>query len=134
MADFNDTHLRAKRLGFRLGKALAATDFALHANWGASATVSNVVAGSTDMAGEITITAAGAGPGASPTVILTFADGAFSTPDGADLVPLALCQRNGGSQTTVDFTWSVSKTALTMTFAGTPVAAQTFTVAWRLSA
>ena len=133
MADFNDP-TRIKRLGYRNGTALAAANFALSAGFGSTASVSAVLTGSTDMMGQITITSAGTGQGASPTCTLTFADGAFRADDGTALSPLAVVQRNGGSQVTVDFTWSSTSTTLVLTLAGTPVAAQTFTVAWQLGA
>lgn len=129
----NEQLIKLKRHSYRNGTALAATNFALSAGWGASATVSAVVTGSTDMAGEITITSAGAGQGASPTCTLTFADGAFRDVDGAALTPLVFAQRNGGSQPTVDFTWSATSTTMVLTLSGTPVAAQTFNVAWRIA-
>jgi hypothetical protein len=134
MSDFAGEVQRIARYGSRNATALAAANFALSAGFGTTATVSAVVTGSTDMAGEITITSAGTGQGASPTCTLTFADGAFRGIDGTALAPLALVQRNGGSQTTVDFTWTTTSTTLVLTLAGTPVAAQTFTLAWRLSA
>lgn len=135
MADFNDPIVRVKRLGYRNGTALAAANFALSAGFGTTATVSAVATGSTDMAGEITITSAGTGQGASPTCTLTFADGAFrDEASGAGLAPLAFVQRNGGSQLTVDFTWATTSTTLVLTLGGTPVAAQTFTLGWRMAA
>jgi len=130
---FGEPMVKFVRNSFRGGKALSAGDFVLSAGFGTTATVSNVVAGSTDMAGEITITSAGTGQALNPTCTLTFADGAFRNENGAPWTPLALLSRNGGAQLTVDFSYVATATGLVLTFPGTPVAAQTYTLGWRLS-
>lgn len=113
------------RISGRLGTALVAGNFAaLHANWGGTATMA-ISAGSTDMSGEITVTASASTPGANPTVVLTFADGAF------DIAPKVLCHRTGGTgQRGVQFEAVATTTTLTLTFIGTPVAAETHKVTW----
>ena len=129
MADFND-NTRIKRLSYRNGTALAASNFALSAGFGNTASLT-VATGSTDMASQIVITSAGTGQGASPTCTLTFADGAFVDANGAAISPLFSVSRNGGSQLTVNFTWTTTSTTLVMTFPGTPVAAETYTLSIR---
>jgi hypothetical protein len=130
---FGEQMVKFTRNSFRGGRQLVAGDFALSAGFGSTATVSNVVAGSTDMAGEFTITSSGTGQALNPTVTFTFADGAFRNEQGGLWVPLALMSRNGGAQLTVDFSYVATATTLVMTFPGTPVAAQTYTTGWRLS-
>lgn len=124
-----------KRISHRgAGTALTASNFALSAGFGTTATVSAVTTGSTDACFQITITSAGTGQGASPTCTLTFADGAFRHEQtGATISPLATVSRNGGSQPTVGFTWTSTSTTLVLTFAGTPVAAETYTLVVRVT-
>lgn len=121
--NFEQTHFN--RIGGRLGTPLAAGNFAaLHANWGGTATLA-ITAGSTDMSGEITVTASATTPGANPTVVLTFADGAF------DAAPKVVCSRTGGTgQRGVQFEAVATTTTLTLTFPGTPVAGETHKVTW----
>jgi hypothetical protein len=58
--------------------AVAAANFALGAGWGGAATFT-VTSGSTDVCGQIVITASTTTPAqATSTVTLTFADGAYS--------------------------------------------------------
>lgn len=98
---------------------LEVADFALHANWGNTASV-GTVSGS-DHRGRFTVTSAGTGQGANPTVTLTFKDSAWPA------APFVVVVRNGGSQPTVLPTWTVSTTQLVVTFAGTPISAQSYT-------
>ncbi len=104
----------AKRVQGFAATAIAAGDVALHANWGT--TPGTVVAG-TDQRGQLSITT-GTTPGANPTVILTFADGVWTT------APFALVVRTDGLSDlfTVPITWVTSTAALTITLTGTPVA------------
>lgn len=134
MADYNASVTRIKRLSFRNAAALAAANFALSAGFGTTATVSTVTTGSTDSMFQIIITSAGTGQGANPTCTLTFADGAYRDANGAAVTPLALVLRNGGDQVTVIPTWTATSTTLVLTFPGTPVAAQTYTIGVRVIA
>lgn len=111
----------AYRVQGNKGTAQVSGDFALHANWGAGATVA-VTSGSRDPRFEVTVTAAGT-PGANPTVTLTFKDGAWTA------APFATCQFNGGTGTTLPITWTSTATTLVMTYPGTPVAASTYKIA-----
>jgi hypothetical protein len=126
MANHNDAIERFKRISYRAGKALVAGDFALSGGFGSTASVA-VLAGSTDACFQIVVTSAGTGQGASPTCILTFADGAWKAPDGSTVVPFAMPRRNGGDQPTVGFNYTATATALTLTLQGTPVAGETYT-------
>jgi hypothetical protein len=101
------------------GTALVAGDFALHANWGAGATVTSVTG--TDQGWNITVTAAGT-PGASPTVILTFKDGTWTS------APIVISKMVGGTGAITDLTDSATATAWTVTFNGTPVAGSTYVI------
>lgn len=64
--------LKAKRYFASLGTALVTGDFVLSGGWGAGAAVSAVTG--TDQAWQATVTSAGAGQAANPTVTLTFKD------------------------------------------------------------
>lgn len=111
------------RMGMGLGgTALVAGDFALSSGFGATASVGSITA--TDVGGVFTVTAAGAGLAANPTVTLTFKDGAWpATPK------MPLVCRAGGSQRTVPVeVVSISTTTLVIAFLGTPVAAETYSI------
>lgn len=110
-----------KRLKVNQGTALVAGDFALHANWGSTASVA-VATGGKDNKFQITVTSAGTGQGANPTVVLTFKDGTFT------VAPVAVVCRGGGSQNTLPVFCTCTATTLTITFVGTPVAAETFII------
>jgi hypothetical protein len=135
MAQFDDAVTTLKRVSHRgCGTALTASNFALSAGFGTTATVSAVTTGSTDACFQITITSAGTGQGASPTCTLTFADGVWrNEATGAAITPIATLTRNGGSQLTVNPTWTATSTTLVITFPGTPVAAETYVIAGRVT-
>lgn len=109
-----------KRLKANYGTALADTDFALHANWGAGAAIATITG--TDQGWQGTVTAAGT-PGASPTLILTFKDGTWTN------APICISKMVGGTGTITDLSDSTTATAHTITFNGTPVAASTYIIA-----
>lgn len=115
----NDLDMR--RLRTTQGTALVAGDFALSAGWGATASISNVLAGSKDQRGEFTVTANGAGLAANPTITLTWKNGAWPSS------PFAIVKRNGGTGANTEPTWVASATTLTMTWPNTPVAGLTYT-------
>ena len=107
-------------------KALVAGDIALSAGWG-TAPVLAITAGSTVRAGELTITC-DATAGASPTVTITFPEGA------APEAPWFLTNRTAGGddQTTVPFEVTTrSTTAVVFTFKGTPVDTKIYVFAWQ---
>ena len=103
------------------GTSLVAGDFSLSAGWGTTASVSAV--SGTDQRFRITVTSAGTGQGANPTITLTFKDGTWTT------APFAVAHRGGGSQPTVSLdVTSTTATTLVATFNGTPVAAETYDI------
>lgn len=113
---------QAKRINAHGGTALATGDIAVSAGWGTSPTIT-VVRG-TDQAAFIQITAK-ATVGAAPTVTVTFHDGTWGT------VPIVVACRtdtvaaNAVPSAAITNQWavtSVSATAVTFTFNGTPVA------------
>ena len=100
-----------------------AGDYALHANWGSTASVA-VTAAPNDSRGVITVTSAGSGQGANPTIILTFKD-------PYPVAPVAIVGRTAGSQLDdVDMTCVCTTTTMTITFRGTPVAAETYGISY----
>lgn len=110
------------------GAAPVAGDFALSAGFGTTASVA-VTAGSTESQGEIVVTSAGTGQGANPTITYTFPGGAYSA------APEAYARRAGGSQATVAVdAATASTTAVVITFRGTPVAAETYTIKYFVAA
>jgi hypothetical protein len=67
------------RLDGSNGSAVAAANFAIGAGWGGTASFT-VTAGSTDVRGQIVITASATTPAqATATVLMTFADGAYAS-------------------------------------------------------
>jgi hypothetical protein len=118
----------AGRLGLVGGTALVAGDFALSAGFGASASISAIATGTNDSRGRITITSAGAGQGASPTCTLTFKDGTWTT------APFAVVCRSGGSQPTIPVSATTTATTMVITFHGTPVAAETYSIFFQVEA
>lgn len=106
-------------------RALVVGDFVLSAGWGASASIDQLSATATDLSGRLRVTAAGAGLAASPTITLTFKDGAFNS------APFAVVTRtSGGSQMTVPFSVTTTTTTMVLTLEGTPTGGQTFGVHW----
>lgn len=119
--EFDDgTTKSMTRLASAQSTDLVAGDFSLSGGWGDSASVSSVDA--KDNRGKFTVTSTGTGQSANPTIILTFTDGAF--PSGK---PFFSIVRNGGDQLGVDFDWTQTSSALTITWRGTPVDTQTYT-------
>ena len=108
---------------------LVAGDFALSGGFGSTGAIA-VASGSKDTRGKATITANGTGLAANPTCTLTFKE-AF------DVAPIAVVSRGneaGDDQLTVPFTVRTTATQMILTFLGTPVAADTYTVYWCLEA
>lgn len=106
---------------FSTGRAtpLVAGDFSLSGGWGNTAAVSAVIGA--DQGFQFVVTSTGTGQGASPTIVITDKDGTWTNS------PIVIVHRSAGSQPTIIDTWTVTATALTITFVGTPVAAETFT-------
>lgn len=115
ITEFGGT-VQGKRL-ISKGASLVAGDLAL-AGWGSSATV-DLIEGS-DGAVTFRVNSSGTGQTANPTIIHTDKDGTWT------LTPVVAVLRSGGNQLTVRDTWTRTATALTITFNGTPVAAETY--------
>jgi hypothetical protein len=111
------------RHGYGLGgTALVAGDFVCSAGFGSTASVGTITA--TDAGGVFTVTSAGTGQGANPTVTLTFKDGTWTTAP----TKISVC-RAGGSQRTIAIeATTITATTLVLTFLGTPVNAETYIV------
>lgn len=108
------------------GQELTDQNLFPYSAWGDSATWS-VDAGSRDSGGSVTITPGGLGIGANPEVQLTFAS-------QRDSVPGAVCSMIGGSGTDA-FVRITSRNTneLVMQYRGTPVAGETYQIAWVVS-
>jgi hypothetical protein len=107
---------------------LEAKDFALSAGFGTRASVL-VSKGSREARGTITITSAGRGQAANPTITLTFKKGVWAA------TPFAVVCRSGGFQLSVPVSVdSISSTTLVIKFNGTPVAAETYTLTFFVEA
>jgi parallel beta-helix repeat protein len=110
----------ARRLKASLGTSLAATDFTLTSGWGTSASVSSVSA--VDQGGRVTVTSGTTALGANPTVKLTFRDGTWTN------APAISYARGDLNAPTTAF-WAlttISATAATWTFVGTPAVSQAY--------
>ncbi len=82
-----------------------------------------------DLRGIIDVTSAGTGQGANPTVVLTFADGAFAA------APIVIASR--GDLSGAPGEWRITAqttTSVTFTFNGTPVAAETYRLLFQIVA
>lgn len=104
--------------------ALVAGDITL-TGWGGSPSVSPA-SGSKDRRGRLSVTA-GSTPGANPTVEVTFKE-KFRGEDAADLTPFVVVSRGDIVAPTTGF-WAVtarSATSFTVTFVGTPTAANVY--------
>jgi hypothetical protein len=103
--------------------AVAASNFALGVGWGGAA-VFALTAGSTDRAGQFTITASTTTPAqATATVVFTFADGAF------EVAPIAIITTTNTNSLTAAsaMAWTATTTALTMTHSILPVDTKVYT-------
>jgi hypothetical protein len=96
--------------------AIAAADVAIGAGWGNTAT-KTVTSGSNDVAGQIVVTSGGTGQSqATATVVITFKSAYASTPRC-----VLVTTTNDNSIDTGHATYSVTTTALTLTFSVLPV-------------
>lgn len=112
------------------GTALVAGDFALSAGFGASGSVSITIP-SYDTAGCVTISAAGAGTGANPTITLTFKDGGYAANSPRAVLTSRTTVTNLGlNQLTVPFTGNWGTTSVTWQFNGTAAAGEQYQFSW----
>ncbi len=110
------TTLGKSRLGLTGGTAVATTDWALTAGWGAGATISAVTGN--DSRGTVTVTTSIADtPALNPTITLTFKDGTWTS------APFAVANMNTASTGLLGAaSSSTTATTLVIQFDGTPTA------------
>lgn len=104
------------------GTAQTTNNLALTSNWGTGATVTGVIGDA--IMEQFTITPAGT-PGANPVFTITFPGTGFQR------IPTCTLVQTAGTFASAELTTpshSVTKTTDTITFAGTPVAAHTYTL------
>lgn len=102
-----------------LGRApsVDASDFALSAGWGATASIH--VYPSNDSVGRFYVTANGAGIAANPTITLTFKNPRTNA-------PVVIVTREGGAQMATSCVTFPANTQVQIVFQGTPVAGESF--------
>lgn len=108
------------------GSTIIPTDFALSAGWGTTASLSSAIGHL--MRGRFTVTSAGTGQGANPTITLTFRNSQLFLN-----APFMQLVRNGGDQITIGHSWTTTTTTVVITWIGTPVAAETYTFEYLLT-
>jgi hypothetical protein len=120
-------HTISNRIRASGGSAVVAGDFTLNASWGSTASES-VLAGSTDSAGQLSITANGTGIAANPLITFTFHDGAWPSR------PTCVTGRNDSSGITAGMGYfagnSTSTTQALFGLIATPTAGNTYIVTW----
>lgn len=112
----------AQRFNAHGGTALASGNIALSSGWGTSPTLT--INRGTDQGASIQITAK-ATVAANPTVTVTFANGTWTTAPVVVACRTDTTAATGAPSTSVSNQWavtSVTATAVTLTFNGTPVA------------
>jgi len=127
--DWTSIIKRLRRIAADQGTAVTSAAFAPTGFGGAGAAIA-VSTGSTDQRGEVTFTV-GAAPAANPSFVFTFVDGAWPTAN-----PYGSVQFSGGTGfvagTVTRFTRTRNQTTLTVTFVGTPIAGETYSIEWNL--
>lgn len=128
--NIQDVHsLAAGRFRASMGTALVAGDFAVSGGWGASASIANITG--TDQAWQGTVTAAGAGQAASPTVTLTFHDAAWTGRSGTSVAPICATKIQANSESAAKLLTAITEvpTATTnvITYNDTPAVNKTYT-------
>ncbi len=113
--------VHAVRHSYDLGTSLVAGDFALSAGWGSTASIGSLAGSDANWYG--TVTTAGTGLGANPTIVLTFKDGTFTA---APNCIVKMSSTSDATNTATAISWTTTATALTITFRGTPVVTNTF--------
>jgi hypothetical protein len=102
--------------------ALVPANFALSAGWGSTATVGTIVGGDDHF--SFRVTCQGASISGGPTITITFADGAWSSP------PVVSVTRIGGDQPAIGHTLnSVTATQIVIQWGGLPVTANFYAFA-----
>ena len=118
VAEVRSTEFRANRIKTN-GTALVAGDFSLAGAWGTTATVDTV--SGDDQQFSFDVNSSGTGQGANPTIILTATDGTWTN------APTVVCGRGDLTQPTIPLhVTTITATAITFTWIGTPVAAEDY--------
>lgn len=121
--DHKSDSLSRYMISMHSGETPTTSDFTISAGWGTTAT-KDQFRGS-DNNPEFTVTSAGTGQAANPTIVFTFKGGAF----GATAQSWAgVCQMHGGTGNLADITYTSTTTTLTLTYNGTPVAASSYII------
>lgn len=129
-AAITGTTIQAKRLNVHGGTALVAGDIALSAGWGTSPTLT--INRGVDQAASIQITAK-ATVAANPTVVVTFHDGTFTQIPVVVACRTDVTSANSTPTAAITNQWAVTTvtaTAVTFTFVGTPVANSIYGLAY----
>lgn len=119
-ASVGTERINTPRIRFVDADAHTAGDYALSSEWGNTAFVT--IEAATDSSGIIDVESGGTGIAANPTIVLTFADGAFPTPPKGQV-------SRGDISTPETAVWRVtnqSTTTMTFTFLGTPSSGRTY--------
>lgn len=116
------------RIDGSIGAALAAGDVAIGAGWGTTATKA-ISTGANAQRGTVTVTSAGTGQAqATATVIITFPDGAYAAQPHAIVTVDSTSAIDEGH-----VAYTVSTTALTITFSVLPVATKLYALHYVVS-
>lgn len=120
---------RMKRIDASTGAtAVVLGDVAL-SGWGTGASVA-IAAGSTDLAGTMTITA-GTTPSANPTATLTYKDGAYKDSSGTNQSPFFMANWNTGSTgAAAQIGTSMTATTGVATYMALPVSTMVYVINW----
>lgn len=112
-------------------RPLLTSDFTLAAEFGDGASIA-LTAGSTELAGEATITCGGSGQGANPLVTMTFPGGTWAQENAGSKSPIMIVSRGGGSQATIPMSASCDSGAAYILFNGTAAGTETYTFSWHV--
>lgn len=118
IATVSNTGDIARRRRISTSMALAATDIVASSGFGSTRAVSAVSGGDDHF--RFDVTAGGSGIASSPTIVVTFKDGAYAA------APQATVTKFGSYQPSTPVAWTTTTTTLTITFAGTPVAGEVY--------
>ena len=107
------------RITGQLGPAHATTQYTASSGFGSTA--SATLTSANDRAGRVTVTCAGTGQGASPTLAVVYSE-------PYEVAPHVFCTRGGGAQATIQFSVTTeATTGFTATFNGTASGTEAYT-------
>jgi hypothetical protein len=113
--------VQSVRYSADIATTLVTGDFVLSAGWGTTASIAITNAKSKDSAAIVTVTSAGTGQAANPTIAFTFHDGTWTN------TPACIALQSGGNDIFGDSTTTVrSATAQTWQWNATPTATKTY--------